>query len=57
METPLISVIIPVYNVKPYIRDCIESILRQSYPKMEIILIDDGSTDGSGADCDAFART
>ena len=57
METPLISVIIPVYNVKPYIKDCMESILRQSYPKMEIILIDDGSTDGSGADCDAFART
>ena len=57
METPLISVIVPVYNVKPYINDCIESILRQSYPKLEIILIDDGSTDGSGADCDNYART
>lgn len=48
----LISVIIPVYNVKKYIEKCIRSILNQSYRKLEIIIIDDGSTDGSEVICE-----
>lgn len=56
METPTISVIVPVYNVKPYLVDCLDSLIRQNYPKLEIILVDDGSTDGSGVDCDAYAK-
>lgn len=57
METPLISIIVPVYNVRPYLEACLASLQKQSYPKLEIILIDDGSTDGSGVFCDEFAKT
>lgn len=52
----MISVIIPVYNVAVYLPECIASVLSQDYPALEIILIDDGSTDGSGAICDAYAQ-
>lgn len=51
----LISVIVPVYNVKEYLDACIESIMIQSYQNLEIILVDDGSTDGSGDVCDQYA--
>lgn len=51
----LISVVVPVFNTAPYLKRCIESILRQSYQNFELILIDDGSTDGSGDICDYFA--
>lgn len=51
----LISVIVPVYNVEKYIRDCIESIINQSSSNLEIILVDDGSTDASGQICDQYA--
>ena len=43
----LISVIIPVYNIKPYLDKCLESVCAQTYRNFEILLIDDGSTDGS----------
>lgn len=52
-----ISVIIPVYNVAPYLEECLHSVLSQSYRALEILVIDDGSTDGSGAICDRFAET
>lgn len=48
----LITVVIPVYNVEPYLQECIDSVLAQSYRNLEIILVDDGSTDGSGKLCD-----
>lgn len=52
----LISVIIPVYNVENYLRECIDSVLAQTYTELEVLLVDDGSTDGSGAICDEYAR-
>lgn len=55
-NNPLISVIIPVYDVEIYLPKCVESVLRQTYPNLEIILVDDGSPDNSGQICDAFAE-
>lgn len=55
MEQPLISVIVPVYNVEGYLEGCLSSLLAQTWPSMEIILVDDASTDGSGLLCDAYA--
>ena len=52
----LISVIVPVYKVERYLPKCVESILNQTYSHLEIILVDDGSPDGSGAICDALAQ-
>ena len=52
----LISVIVPVYNVEKYIGKCVESIERQTYDNLEIILVDDGSTDTSGLICEELAR-
>lgn len=57
MSEPLISVIIPVYNVEEYIERCITSILTQTYKNLEIILVNVGSTDRSGEICEAFAKT
>ena len=51
----LVSVIIPVYNVRPYLEEALSSVIHQTYSDLEIIIIDDGSTDGSGEICDSFA--
>ena len=51
----MISVIVPVYQVEVYLEKCIESILKQSYKELELILVDDGSRDRSGEICDEFA--
>lgn len=56
MNNKLISVIVPVYNVEHYLNRCVDSILAQTYSDLEILLVDDGSTDNSGAICDAYAR-
>lgn len=50
------SVIIPVYNVENYLKECIDSVLKQNYLDYEVILVDDGSTDNSGAICDLYAE-
>ena len=52
----LVSVIVPVYNVEKYLSDCIESITNQTYRQLEIILVDDGSTDASGDICDEYGK-
>lgn len=52
----IISIVVPVYNAEKYISKCIDSIIAQTYSDMEIILVDDGSTDNSGKICDAYAK-
>lgn len=52
----LLSVIVPVYNVEKYLEKCVDSLIRQTYPNLQIILVDDGSTDVSGALCDKLAQ-
>ena len=50
----MISVIVPVYNVEPYLRKCLDSVINQTYKDMEILIVDDGSTDGSDDICDEY---
>lgn len=52
----MISVVIPVYNAENYLEGCINSVLKQSYEKFELLLINDGSTDGSGAICNKYEK-
>jgi CDP-glycerol glycerophosphotransferase len=54
-RVPRISVVVPIFNVEPYLRDCLESIARQTVSDLEVILVDDGSTDGSAAIAEQFA--
>lgn len=54
-KSPLLSVIVPVYNVEAYLARCLDSILAQNLDAMEVILVDDGSTDSSGTICDSYA--
>ena len=51
-----ISVIVPVYNVEQYLERCVDSIINQTYTNLEIILVNDGSTDNSGKLCDELAK-
>ena len=53
---PQISVIVPVYNVEKYLDRCVQSIIDQTYTNLQIILVDDGSTDGCPAACDRWAQ-
>lgn len=55
MQDPLISVIVPVYNIMEYLPRCVESVRAQTYEHLEILLVDDGSTDGTGELCDRLA--
>ena len=56
MNKELISVIVPVFNVEKYLERCVETIVNQTYKNLEIILVNDGSTDNSGELCDELAK-
>ena len=55
MAVPIISVVVPVYNIEKYLDRCITSILNQTFRDFELLLVDDGCTDNSGAICDRYA--
>ena len=52
----MISIIVPVYNVEFYLKECLESIRKQTYQDIEVILVNDGSTDGSHAICECYCQ-
>ena len=56
MENQLISIIVPVYNVEEYLKQCLDSILEQTFSNYEVILVNDGSTDSSGLICQEYAK-
>ena len=56
MTQPLVSIVVPVYNVEKYLEKCIQSICKQTYTHLQIIIVDDGSTDSSGALCENYAK-
>lgn len=51
-----VSIIVPVYNIESYVKKCINSLIDQTYKNIEIILVDDGSTDGSSVICDEYSN-
>lgn len=53
--SPLLSVVVPAYDVEDYLADCLRSILRQSHAALEVVVVDDGSTDATGQIADRFA--
>ncbi len=55
-DNPLISVVIPVYKVEKYLRECVDSVINQTYKNLDIILVDDGSPDKCPAICDEYAE-
>ena len=55
-KAPLVSVVVPVYNVERFLDECVESVLKQTMQDFDIILVDDGSTDSSGKSCDELAE-
>ena len=57
LSEPKVSIIVPVYNVEDYLVQCVDSLINQTYRNLQIILIDDGSTDNSGAICDKYKKT
>ena len=54
-KSPVVSVVIPVYNVETYLKRCVDSVLAQAYSNLDVVLVDDGATDSSGAICDGYA--
>lgn len=56
MNQKLVSIVIPVYNVRDYLEECLSSVISQTYECLEILIVDDGSTDGSSKICDRFAK-
>lgn len=56
LVNPLISVVIPIYNIENYLKDCVNSVLEQTYTNLEILLVDDGSSDSCGDLCNQFAK-
>jgi len=56
LDNPIISIIIPIYKVEPYLQKCVDSVLAQTYAYLEVILVDDGSPDNCGKICDEYAK-
>ena len=54
VEGPSITVCVPVYNVERYLQECLDSIFSQDYPRFDVVMVDDGSTDCSGEICDEY---
>ena len=56
MTHPFVSIIVPIYNVEPYLQGCLDSLLNQTFKDFEVIMIDDGATDSSGLIADEYAK-